>query len=80
MATGRGDLRLIGCTAPFKGSSVPGLQVALLGVTAGVQPPVLIQSLGPVGFIVDVMSDLLQILEVGPGGADGASTSSTFKS
>lgn len=46
------------------------LQVALLGVAAGygVQPPVLVQSLGPVGFVVDVVSDLLQVLEVRPGG------------
>lgn len=45
------------------------LQVAFLGVIAGygVQTAVLVQSLGPVGFIVDVMSDLLQILEVRPG-------------
>lgn len=46
------------------------LQVALLGVAAGdgVQTSVLVQSLGPVGFVVDVMSDLLQVLEVRPGG------------
>lgn len=45
------------------------LQVAFLGVIAGygVQPSVLVQSLGAIGFIVNVMSDLLQILEVGPG-------------
>lgn len=45
------------------------LQVAFLGVIAGnrVQTSILIQSLGTVGFIVNVVSDLLQILEVGPG-------------
>lgn len=45
-----------------------GLQVALLGVVARyrVQASVLVQPLGAVGFIVDVVSDLLQILEVGP--------------
>lgn len=55
---------------------LPGcLQVAFLGVVAGygVQTSVLMQSLGPVGFIVDVMSDLLQILEVRPGSTRSAS-------
>lgn len=44
------------------------LQVALLGVVGGdgVQTSVLIQSLGSVRFVMDVMSDLLQILEVRP--------------
>lgn len=44
------------------------LQVAFLGVIAGygVQTSILIQSLGTIGFIVNVMSDLLQILEVRP--------------
>lgn len=44
------------------------LQVAFLGVIAGygVQTSILVQSLGTIGFIVNVMSDLLQILEVRP--------------
>lgn len=44
------------------------LQVTLLGVIGGygVQTSILVQSLGTVSFIVNVMSDLLQILEVRP--------------
>ena len=52
------------CTIPL----TDWLQVAFLGVVGGygVQTSVLVQSLGSIGFIVDVMSHLLQILEVRP--------------
>lgn len=44
------------------------LQVAFLGVVGGygVQTSILVQSLGSIGFIVNVMSHFLQILEVRP--------------
>lgn len=48
--------------------STDWLQVAFLGLGAGywVQTSILIQSLGTVSFVVNVVSDFLQILEVGP--------------
>lgn len=51
-----------------------GLQVAVLGVTDGVEASVLVQSPGTVRFVVNVMGDFLQILEVGPGKEPNEST------
>lgn len=52
--------------APSTAELLASLQVALLGVTDGVQASVLVQSLGTVRFVVNVMGDFLQILEVRP--------------
>lgn len=45
---------------------LPRLQVAFLGVIGryGVQTSIFVQSFGTVSFIMNIMSDLLQILEV----------------